>query len=578
MTAEQQFQLAVQHHHAGRLTEAANLYRQIPSMAEAQLNLGSILLNDGKLDEAFGCFSEAIELKPNFAEAHSNLGNIYRAQGKLDDAVNAYHRAISLKPEFLIAHNNLGVALTDLGKMDEAIAAFRRVLEMNADYAQAYHNLGNIYKDQGLIDDALACHRRAVALKGDDSRMHSNLLYALHLDPRQDASSLFQEHYNWARRHADPLKKLIKPHTNSRVRERRLKIGYVSPDLTFHPVGRFLLPLMEHYDRTGFEVTCYSDVRVPDQLTQRLSSLSGQWRNIVGVSDDEVAQMVRNDGIDILIDLAMHFADNRLLLFARKPAPVQASYLAYCSTTGLDTIDYRFTDAHLDPPGSGDAHYSEKSFRLESYWCHWPCIATPDVGPLPAATSGRVTFGCLNNFAKASAPALALWCQLLHRVPHSRLILHAKEGSHRQRVFDLFKDQGLDPQRLRFLSRMTAPAYFAAYQEIDICLDPFPCGGGTTTCDALWAGVPVVSLAGRTAVGRAGASILNNAGMAELVAQSEEQYVQIAAALAADLPRLASLRAGLRKRLQRSPLMNAARFTRNLESAYRQMWHRWCDS
>jgi len=290
-----------------------------------------------------------------------------------------------------------------------------------------------------------------------------------------------------------------------------------------------------------------------------------------------LAQLIREDQIDILVDLTMHTAWNRMILFARKPAPVQVTYLAYCSTTGLDTMDYRLTDPHLDPPGMNDACYSEESIRLpETYWCYSAHEPTPQIGPLPALNAGEVTFGCLNNFCKVSPDTLDLWIQLLRVTPKSHLILHAHEGSHRQRVRDLLERQGIDPQRLKFVASVPLSRYFKLYEQIDIGLDPFPCNGGTTTCDALWMGAPVVTLAGRTAVGRAGVSVLRNIGLPELIAESPQQYVQITTDLAQDLPRLAELRRTLRARMQASPLMDAPRFARNVEAAYRQMWRNWC--
>jgi len=290
-----------------------------------------------------------------------------------------------------------------------------------------------------------------------------------------------------------------------------------------------------------------------------------------------LAQLIREDQIDILVDLTMHTAWNRMLLFARKPAPVQVTYLAYCSTTGLDTMDYRLTDPHLDPPGTNDAYYSEESIRLpETYWCYSADEPSPQIGPLPALNAGEVTFGCLNNFCKVSPDTLDLWIQLLRVTPKSRLILHAHEGSHRQRVWDLLDHQGIDPRRLKFVGRVPLSEYFKLYNQIDVGLDPFPCNGGTTTCDALRMGAAVVTLAGRTAVGRAGVSVLRNIGLPELIAETPQQYVQIATDLAQDLPRLAELRRTLRARMQASPLMDAPRFARNIEAAYRLMWRNWC--
>jgi predicted O-linked N-acetylglucosamine transferase (SPINDLY family) len=422
-----------------------------------------------------------------------------------------------------------------------------------------------------------------MAIAPDNAWIHSNLAYALHFHPAYDARALAEEHDVWNFQHAVPLKQFILPHRNDRRPERRLRIGYVSPDFRQHPVGRFLLPLLAHHDKRQVEVFGYAQVSVPDDLTQRLRDCMDGWRNIAGLSDDQTADLIRQDQIDILVDLTMHMANNRLLVFARKPAPVQVTYLAYCSTTGLETIDYRLSDPYLDPPGEvgewgrDELFYSEQTIRLpESYWCYQPVISPPATGPLPALKQGHITFGCLNNFCKVSAPALAAWARILRAVPHSELLLHAPEGAHRQCVREKLKGAGIEPERIRFAGFKTTEAYFELYGQIDIALDTFPYAGGTTTCDALWMGVPVVSLAGHTAVGRGGVSILSNAGLPELVAHTKDEYVRIARGLAGDLSRLGHLRSTLRQRMEHSPLMDAPRFARGVEAAYRLMWRQWC--
>jgi predicted O-linked N-acetylglucosamine transferase (SPINDLY family) len=267
-----------------------------------------------------------------------------------------------------------------------------------------------------------------------------------------------------------------------------------------------------------------------------------------------------------------------MLVFARKPAPVQVTYLAYCSSTGLESIDYRLSDPYLDEPGMDESIYSERTIRLpQSYWCYEPIPRIPGIGPPPALERGFVTFGSLNNFCKVSEPALGAWAKLLRAVPTSQLLLHAHQGNHRQRVADRLEREGIEPTRIRFAGFMPTQQYFELYRGIDIALDTFPYGGGTTTCDGLWMGVPAVSLAGKTGVGRGGLSILSNIGLPELVADSEEAYVRIAAELARDLPRLSNLRRTLRQRMENSPLMDAAGFARNVEQAYRGMWRTWCE-
>jgi predicted O-linked N-acetylglucosamine transferase (SPINDLY family) len=290
------------------------------------------------------------------------------------------------------------------------------------------------------------------------------------------------------------------------------------------------------------------------------------------MSDDELAAQIRADRIDILVDLSLHMAGNRLLVFARRPAPVQATYLGYCGTTGLDAIDFRLTDPHLDPP-QDDAHYAEKSIHLPStYWCYEPAIDDLQLGPSPVEAAGHATFGCLNNFTKVSDGALAAWAQVLRAVPQSRLLLHAHEGSHRHRVREAMTQRNVDPQRVEFTAFVPLNQFYALHERIDVALDPFPYAGGTTTCDALWMGAPVVTLHGHTAVGRGGVSILSNVGLPELIAATTDDYVRIAADLAADRSRLGELRAAIRPMMRRSPLMDAPAFARDVEDAYRQMW------
>jgi predicted O-linked N-acetylglucosamine transferase (SPINDLY family) len=324
------------------------------------------------------------------------------------------------------------------------------------------------------------------------------------------------------------------------------------------------------------EIFCYSSIVLGDAFTEQLRQCANVWRDIVGLSDSQATDLIRQDGIDILVDLALHTSGNRLRIFARKPAPVQVTYLGYCSSTGLKTMDYRFSDPYLDPPNSDLSVYSEKTIRLpKTYWCYASPGQTPEPSPPPVEKAGYITFGCLNNFAKVS-PAIDLWAEILNGVPRSRLIVHSQPGTHLNAVRERFEIKGISPDRLEFLGRQHWPEYVQTFGRIDIALDPFPWGGGITTCDALWMGVPVVTLLGRTAVGRGGASLLSNIGFPDLIARTPEQYVRIAIDLAQDLPRQAELRRTLRPRMQASPLKDAPLFARNVEAAYRQMWRNWC--
>jgi predicted O-linked N-acetylglucosamine transferase (SPINDLY family) len=398
------------------------------------------------------------------------------------------------------------------------------------------------------------------------------------LHPGYDGRSIAEEYRRWNGQHAEPLRKFIEPHTNNRDPDRRLRIGYVSPDFRDHVVGRNLLPLFRQHDRRHFEITCYAQTPRRDAMTSQFQQYSDRWRNIVGLSDEQVANQIRQDEIDILVDLALHTSGNRLLVFARKPAPVQVTFAGYPSSTGLSAIDYRLSDPYLDPIGMDESIYSEQTIRLpDSFWCYDPldCRDIP-VNPLPALDSGVVTFGCLNNFCKVNDDVLALWAKVLRQVDNSRLLYLAPLGSCRARTLERLREEGLDPRRVEFVGRQSRREYLETYHRIDLGLDTFPYSGHTTSLDSLWMGVPVVTLVGNRAVARAGWCQLSNLGLGELAGQSPEQYVQIAVELAKDLPRLEQLRSTLRRRMEQSPLMDAAKFARNIEAAYREMWHNWC--
>lgn len=565
---------------SGQWVEALAALRQAialqPGFAVAHCHLGNVLREMGQLDEAIAAYRHAVALRPDYAGAYSNLGVALKDKGQLAEAIAAYRQAIAGNPDLPEAHCNLGNALCENGQPDEAIPALRRALALSPSFALAHNNLGNALKDEGLLDKAIASYRRAVALDANYPEAHSNLLYTLHFHPGFDARAIADEHQAWNRQHAAPLRHGIRPHRNVRTPERRLRIGYVSPNFREHPVGRFMLPLLANHEHREVEIFCYSQVKRPDALTYQLRAHADQWQNTTGRSDDQVAELIRQDEIDILVDLSLHMDRNRLLVFARKPAPIQVTYLAYAGTSGLNTIDYRLSDPHLDPPGMDESVYSEQTIRLpRTYWCYQP-MGTPSVGPVPAQRAGHITFGCLNNFCKVTEPTLLSWARILQAVPDSQLLLHAAEGSHRQRTAKLLEQLGVDPRRLRFVAHVPMSEYLELYQQIDVALDPFPYGGGTTSCDAFWMGVPVISLRGETAVGRAGVSLAMNLGLRELIAHTPEAYVQTACNLAADLPRLSVLRSSLRNRMAASPLMDAPRFARNVEKAYREMWHRWC--
>ncbi|MGA2232009.1 MAG: tetratricopeptide repeat protein [Tepidisphaeraceae bacterium] len=573
----------------GKYDEAVTEYRQAialrPNYLDAHNNLGNALRESGQVDAAIDAFCRAIALDPNHFEIHNNLAHALKERGRLDYAISAYRQAISLKPDYPELHNSLGNAQRERGLVDDAVEAYRRAIGLQQDYAEAYGNLANALKDKAELDEAIAAYRQGMAANPRDAVMHGNLLLALLSHPDFDSVAIASEHRQWNLLHGEGLNRLdasapSRPgpaHFNDRNPDRRLRVGYVSADFLMHPSAHFLVPLFEHHDRQQVELICYSHVRRPDEITRRLQRVA-QWRSTIGVSDEQVAKQVRDDGIDILVDLKLHSCDNRLLVFAKKPAPVQVTWLGYPGTTGLKTIDYRLSDPYLDPTGMDESIYSERTVRLpETFWCYDPLDGRKvPVNSLPALEAGYVTFGCLNYFGKINDGTLDLWATILRQVDNSRLLLLAAQGSHRQRTLDRLAGKGIDPARIKFVNFRPHTEYLGLYHRIDVGLDSFPYNGHTTSLDSFWMGVPVITLVGLTAVARAGWCLLSNLGLGELAATSPEQFVRIAVDLANDLPRLKSLRSVLRSRIEASPLMDAQRFAGNIESAYRRMWRDWC--
>ena len=565
---------------SGRFGEAVAACRRAlelkPDFPEAHNNLAAALAAQGQLDDAIAAYRRALQIRPNLPEAHNNLGNALREAGRLDEAFAACLRALELKPGFPEAQNSLGSTLRERGQLDEAIASYRQALQLKPGYARARYNLGIALTDRGELEEAISAYRRALQVRPHDAEMHSHLILALHLHPRQDNAAIFEEHQRWNRHFSDPLKPFLQPHPNDRNPDRPLRIGYVSADFRYHPVGRFVLPLLERHDRRQFEILCYSGTRKPDATTARLRSQAVVWRDTLGVPDTRFAEMIRDNAVDILVDLSLHTAGNRLPLFALQPAPVQVAWLGYPGSTGLPTIAYRLTDTRTEPPENESAWSSEERIRLpDCSCCYQPPAESPEINDLPALTTGSITFGSLNNFAKMHDGVLALWARLLQAVKGSRLLLRCPEGEAQARVRAFLTAQGITTDRLEMVGIVSPREYLALYHRIDLGLDPFPYNGMTTTCDALWMGVPVLTLPGPPPSSRTGLSLLSAIGLPEFAAPSEAACIRIATELAGNFPRLAALRATLRSRMLSSPLMDAPRFAQNVEAAYRAMWRAW---
>lgn len=523
------------------------------------------------------CLRKAIRLKPDFPEAHNNLGVALEALGRLDEAVLAHREALRLRPDYAECHNNLANVLQKRGPVSEAISEYHKAIAIKKDYPEAYSNLAAAYCELGQVDKALDCQRRVIAMRPDWPNAHSDLLFNLHYDPGCTPGMIFSEHVRWAERHAKKFYAEAPSHNNAAAPNRRIRVGYSSPNFRAHPVTRFFEPILRNRDRSRFEVFCYSDVAEPDDVTSRLRAMPVIWRDTLGLRDADLAEVIRRDGIDILVDLTGHMAAHRLLVFARKPAPVQVTYLGYPDTTGLATIDYRITDSIHDPPGQTELFHTERLVRLDPCcWCYEPEESAPPVGLLPAIATGHVTFAAMNRLAKLTPGMMNVWAAILKGVPGSVLKLLVGPRSTEDRMIEeLLAKSGLRRDRIELVGRCSRQEYLAHFATADIALDTFPYNGHTTTCDALWMGVPAVSLAGATHSSRAGLSVLSAVGIEHLVARTSEQYVELAIGLARDLADLARLRRELRERMRSSPLIDAAGLTARLEAEYGAMWEPW---
>lgn len=548
-----------------------------PMLPEAHANLGLAWMDLGHLGEAEKSARRATALKPDDPMGFNGLGMVLASAGKMEGAEAAFRHALSLAPDSVAALNNLGMLLQDFGLHGEAEACFRRVLALDPASADAWNNLGTVLQDRGRLDEALECYARALARKPDFVAAFSNRLLALNYAPGIAAEALYAAHRDFNARFA-PRLPALQSYANRADPDRPLHIGYVSGDLRTHPVATFLEPVLAHRDKERFKVHLYATRPGGDAVTGRLRASADAWGELFGLDDDAAAARIRQDGIDILVDLSGHTAHHRLLVFARKPAPVQAAWLGYLNTTGLEAMDFRITDGRASPRGLFDALHSERLVRLPGcQWCYQPPEAAPDVAPPPSMTAGHVTFGAFANLAKITAPVVELWSRVLKRIPDARLIVAGRGLRPGDEEFlRRFAGHGIAAERLELLPYLSFPDYLAAHARVDVMLDTFPYTGGTTSCHALWMGVPLITMTGTTPPSRGGASLLGAVRLPGFVAASAQDYVELAAEVAANPRKLATLRAGLRKRMLASPLMDAARFTQHLEAAYRAMWSAWC--
>lgn len=593
-----------------------------PDDAETQARLGAVLLGSGQSEEAETCLRKALAIEPTHWPALANLANIQKNRGQIDEAletlrtalrqepdqpelltnygltlaaknhpqileqaVDFLRRAACLKPELPEVYCNMGLAQQGVGRLEEAIESYRQGLALRPGYPQVANNLATCLGNQGRLAEALDLLRQ-VKSEGQNSfpQSHSNLLFCINYDAKAERGLIWREHQEWGRTYGQVTP--LPPAECRRDPDRRLRIGYVSPDLAQHPVGYFIAPVLTFFNRSEFEVICYSGRIIEDSLAQLLKSRVTQWRRTLAVSDEALAGQIRADGIDILVDLAGHTSGNRLPVFAYKPAPIQVSWLGYPNTTGLPAIDYRLVDGVTDPEDSdpnlaADTYSTETLIRLPNgFHCLMPPHDWPKVGPLPAHANGYITFGSFNNLVKVTPPAIAAWAHVLHRVPGSCFKIkshYLADPVNRGRIRGLFEAHGIDSRRVTVIPWCKNQiGHLESFRQVDIALDTFPYNGTATTCEALWMGVPVVTWAGLTHAGRVSASLLTTLGQTDLIGASVDAYIDIAVSLAQDLPRLDALHNGLRDRFRASPLHDGPGFTRTIETAYRNMWRRWC--
>jgi protein O-GlcNAc transferase len=539
------------------------------------LSYGAILAaNAGKKDLAVDMIKKAMKLEPDEPKLIHNAALVFWQCGQTHRACQLWERLDELQPRSPQTLWNLAIYHAGEDNAEAAESYFRKVMEVAPHHPSLHMNLGNMVHHRGRIQEAIPLYREGARLFPGEIWQSSNYLCALHFDPAYSPEQIHAEHTAWGRT-LESATAAANTHTNDPSPDRPLRIGYVAPYFRNHVVGHNLLPLFRQHDRSRFEIYCYSDTRAPDDVTTLFRQFANVWRETAKLSDAELAAQVSQDRIDVLVDLVMHLEGVRLGMFARKPAPIQVTWMAYPGSTGLTRMDYRFTDPVLDPPGQTDHLYTEQSLRLESFWCFEPPANSPAVRPPPMEKNGYVTFGCLNNFGKVNDAVLELWREILAAVPDSRLVLMPPKGKITDRVREKL---GVAPARLIGLPRESRLKYFNYYHRVDLALDPFPYTGHSTTLDGLWMGVPVVTLSGPTIVSRGSLSILSNVGLKELAVTNKADYVALAVVLARDPDRLRELRTGLRERLERSVLMDAGRFARQAESAYRAIWGKWCNT
>jgi protein O-GlcNAc transferase len=582
--------------------------------SDAHFNRGNACKDQGHLEEATASYQSAVALAPDYAAAHANLGSALAQQGRHGEALACFRKALVLEPELTEAWFNLGLSSYQLGELATAKVALARYLRAQPGDRDALMMLAEAHFHANELDDAAACVDQVLAGDPESARAHGlaanifrnrarhgealrhyelairhdpnpvvafqNLLFFMMCAPGFSAAEIHARHREFARRFEEPLLAARPALRNAPDPERRLRLGYLSPDFRANVVGHYMQPILENHDRARFELHAYYTGAVHDSVTERIASLVDRWHDVQKLSEDDLAALVRGHQIDVLVDLCGHGPGGRILTFARRSAPVQVNYLDYSATTGMSSIDYRLTTEYCDPSAISEQYYSEKLYRLKgTYWTYNPSVRLP-ASELPAKANGWPTFGSFNLYYRITSEVLDLWSRVLQAVPRSRLlVVSVAPGSTQAALLERLHRAGIARERISIHGVVPYQKYHELMGAVDIALAPFPYNGATTVMDCLWNGLPVVAKAGaETFTTRLGCSVLDTMGLAELIGADEDEYVRIAAGLASDLPRLSELRRTLRDRLERSPMRDFRGFTREVESAYRAMWKRWCAS
>ena len=574
-------QRALAAYHAGNLELASEIYRDVltrtPGSAAAYTNLGNVELQLGRTGAAVACYEQALRREPRLVAALCGLGNAQKSRRDFDAAAHAYERALAISPTLLAAHVNLSTMLLAAGRLVAAEQSARRALALAPETAELLNNLALILRELGDLDGALTAGRRALALKPDWLDAYSNLLFTLRIHPRTQEAEYLSESRRFGAtltRYTTPKKPAVSQPVRRGALE-PLRIGLVSGDLRAHPVGFFLEQVIAAFDRSRISLHAYPTRPIEDATTARLRAHCAGWHPIHNLTDPAAAELIRNDRIDILMDLAGHTAGNRLALFGQRAAPVQASWLGYFATTGVEQMDFLLTDPRSSA-GQSQQWFTETLVALpQTRLCFTIPADSAAVAPTPALAAGRVTFGCFQSLAKLNDRVLACWARILAQRPESRLLIRSSsldEPAAHETLLARIRSAQIDASRVRLAGRLPRAAYLAAYADVDIMLDTFPFTGATTTCEALYMGVPTVTLEGESMIARQGAGLLSNAGLDDWIAADEDDYVARAVRHSGDIQSLAALRATIRERVLGSPLGDAPLFTRGFEQAMERMW------